>query len=367
MIITPSYKPAYVYGGPTFSISKHAEVLNQFIDLQIITTTANGENELDVKTGVNTKVDNVNVIYFNRQTKDHSHFSFGLLKYLWNNCREYDVVQIQSWWNLISIFSALICVLKKCKTIVSPRGMLSDYTIQNSKYKIIVNKIFRRVLYKRFYFHLTSQYELSQTNKLNARFNYLIPNFLLSGDNINTPTEEKQGILYLSRIDKKKNIESLIKSMEFISSQVQLNIAGKADQTYLAYLKKIIPYNSIDRVNWLGQIYGEEKNKIIAKSRLLVLPSFDENFANIVLESLLNGTAVVISKNVGLADFIEKYNLGWVLEQNDKLEDIINRALLDEVKLNFINNNAKEIVLREFNDEKLLKQYLEMYNSILNN
>lgn len=367
LIITPSYKPAFIYGGPSFSISKYAEALSEVSKIQVITTTANGKKELDVEAGVNMKVDNVNVIYFKRQTKDHSHFSFSLLMYVWLNCKKYDLIHIQTWWNFISIFSVIICLLKNCKIIVSPRGMLSNYTIQKSRLKSITHTILRKIVYNRLNLHLTSHYELLQTKELNAKSNYNIPNFLLSKKYSINHIEYKQDILFLSRIEKKKNIEALIKAMQFLPSSVELNIAGNVDNNYLDYLKKLIPLTAIDRVNWLGQVYGDEKYKLIAKSKLLVLPSYDENFANVILESLLNGTAVVISKNVGLSDFVLKYNLGWVFDLNDKLEDVLNEALLDEVKLTYVINNAREIVLREFDDEKLTKQYLEMYTNVINN
>lgn len=366
LIVTPSYKPAFTYGGPTFSVSKHAEMISSLVDLQVITTTANGENELNVNVGVNVIVDNVNVIYFYRQTKDHSHFSFGLLKYLWDNCKRYDVIHIQSWWNLVSLFSVIICVVKDSKVVISPRGMLSNYTINSSRLKSAVHYFFKFFLYNRFYFHLTSQYELIQTINLNTKYKFIIPNFLLTKEYINKPIDDKNGLLFLSRIDKKKNIEVLIKAMQYLPKQVELNIVGQAEVNYFKYLKSIVPYNAIDRINWLGQIYGDRKNIIIAKSRILVLTSYDENFANIVLESLLHGTAVVISNNVGLSDFVIKYNLGWVVNLNDKLEDVLNEALLDIEKLNYINNNAREIVLREFNDSILQKQYLNMYKNIIN-
>jgi glycosyltransferase involved in cell wall biosynthesis len=111
-------------------------------------------------------------------------------------------------------------------------------------------------------------------------------------------------------------------------------------------------------------LYGNRKNEIIAKSKLLVLPSQDENFANVILESLLSGTAVVVSNKVGLSDFVKQFNLGWVIGDEDKIEDVLNDALLDTDKLNFINQNSRDIVLREFDDEKLKKMYFEMYNDI---
>ncbi len=63
--ITPSYKPAYVYGGPTMSVAKLCETLvHHGLNLEVLTTTANGKIELDLERGKKMNVDGVIVTYF---------------------------------------------------------------------------------------------------------------------------------------------------------------------------------------------------------------------------------------------------------------------------------------------------------------
>ena len=75
---------------------------------------------------------------------------------------------------------------------------------------------------------------------------------------------------------------------------------------------------------------------------LMVLPSHDENFGNVVIESLSVGTAVLISKNVGLADYVTENNLGWVCDLNeDSVSAIISTGLaLESDKLQAIRQQA---------------------------
>ena len=80
MCIRDSYKPAYIYGGPTMSVAKLCEALTKTnVAIEVLTTTANGKIELNVKSGEQTEVDGVKVSYFRRLTKDHTHFSPALL------------------------------------------------------------------------------------------------------------------------------------------------------------------------------------------------------------------------------------------------------------------------------------------------
>ncbi len=105
--VTPSYKPAYIYGGTTVSISQLCEAQAKFLTnpvnsitltknnsisngkVTVYTTTANGEKELQIESNKPVLVDNVEVWYFKRQTKDHTHFSIGLLKKLFQTVRKF--------------------------------------------------------------------------------------------------------------------------------------------------------------------------------------------------------------------------------------------------------------------------------------
>ena len=141
--ITASYKPAFVYGGPIYSVAALSEALGKsevrslqsvsshslLYNVEVITTLANGKEELPYASGEIKIIEGIDVRYFKRWTKDHSHFSPSLLWHLWKTARTFDVIHIHSWWNLVSMGSVLICIIKGIKPIISPRGMLGDYTL----------------------------------------------------------------------------------------------------------------------------------------------------------------------------------------------------------------------------------------------
>src|SRR5690606_9566838 len=113
--ITPSYKPAYIYGGPIISVAKLCEVsASQSLDVQVLTTKGNGKTELT--TPRHALVDGVKVQYFRRITKDHTHFSPALLWKLYKMLlmtTPFTVIHIHSWWNLVSMLSCLLAKIKK--------------------------------------------------------------------------------------------------------------------------------------------------------------------------------------------------------------------------------------------------------------
>src|SRR5437868_14179417 len=126
--IVPSYKPAFEYGGTIESVARLCEGLaQQGHEVKVFTTTANGKKELDVTPGIEYVNEGVSVIYFKRWVKDHKHVSPALWKRLYKECKDYDVIHIHSWWNILVLVSMMICKLKKVKTVLSPHGMLCEY------------------------------------------------------------------------------------------------------------------------------------------------------------------------------------------------------------------------------------------------
>lgn len=368
LIVTPSYKPAYIYGGPIFSVSYLAEQLSIHNEVLVVTTTANGIDELNVVTNKTCNIDGVNVLYFKRQTKDHTHFSYDLLKFLWQDANKFEIVHIQSWWNLVAIFSLIICKIKNINCVISPRGMLSDYSLKKSFFRRFFLHFVGINILSHAKIHATSNYEFQAIKSIYYKFNiFNIPNF------INLPNVKKVNhsslknnslkILFLSRIHPKKGLDVLFNALSQLEFEFCLDIVGDGDDTYINKLKKYaISCNIADKIIWHGSKYNTDKDKMYLDSDIFVLPSHDENFANTVLESLSVGTAVLLSKSVGLSNFVSEYSLGWIYDNTIvDLKNKLNEIYHSKIKLDAISVAAPEIVKNKFNSEKILIDYMELY------
>jgi glycosyltransferase involved in cell wall biosynthesis len=368
--ITPAYKPAYIYGGPTISISLLCEELSaRNIDLIVFTTTANGINDFHSDENI-TLVDKVKVIYFKRILKGKIHLSVSLIKSVFTSTLKEDVYHIHSWWNATAILSALTGIVRGNKVIVSPRGMLTAYSIFSSQ--SLIKKIFQAVIgawiLKQCCLHVTSEKEKCDVLQLlNHKRIVVIPNL---ANNRNYKTNQLRSsnpnilrILFFSRIDKKKGLEILFSALSRVGFLWSLTIAGSGDETYVNYLKSEAEKLKLsDKISWIGFVAVEDKDKIFTSHDLLVLFSYNENFANVIIESLAAGLPVVISNNVGLASFVAEQNLGWVTENNvPNIISALESAFSDIEKRNLINVNAPSIVKTYFNEQDICDQYLNLY------
>lgn len=371
--ICAAYKPAFIYGGPTMSVSMLSEQLAKTgIYTEVYATTANGKDELPVKPGEPVNVDGVTVTYFKRITKDHSHFSPALLKKLWKEAPGFDVIHIHAWWNLVSLFSCLIALMRNVPVIISPRGTLSPYSFQNKNIgkKRLIHHLLGRPLLNRCHIHVTSSRESEAINSIiKPKSITNLPNFVKPGPNLAGSAQSLAifKLIFLSRIEEKKGLDILINALPFLNFPYSLTIVGSGDKMYVDELKALVKKNGDEAdVYWIG-FQGDNKFELLAQHHLLVLPSYDENFGNVIIESLSQGTAVLVSAFVGLADYVIKNNFGWECELNaNSVGNMINFIHGKKEELNLIRSNAPGKIRADFDEACLTKQYADMYKNIIN-
>jgi glycosyltransferase involved in cell wall biosynthesis len=356
------------------SVSILAEQLTKAgIWVNVFTTTANGTSELPVVINELVMVDGVKTTYFKRLTKDHTHFSTSLLTHVWKNVKGFDAVHIHAWWNLVSVLSCFIAVMRNVPVVLSPRGTLSNYSFnnKNSRSKNIIQAILGKPLLRRCYIHTTSENELLSVNAMvKSKGSFNIPNFIELGENkplVNNKPGDHLKLIYLSRIEEKKGLNILLDALKNVTIPYKLTIAGDGNADYVNYLKGIAVKNNIsDKINWIG-FQQQHKFDVLREHDLLILPSHDENFGNVVIESLSVGTPVLVSEKVGLADYVKENGIGWICQTNAiSVSNAINTIYDHKDMLDAIRAYAPSKIENDFNKERLVKRYIDMYDKIIN-
>ena len=126
-------------------------------------------------------------------------------------------------------------------------------------------------------------------------------------------------IVFSGRFDKKKNLPLVIKAMPQILEKYPgliLDIAGSGTVNEVRILQKLISTMELkDNIQFHGWIDSSKMQEIFDLSRLLVLPSENENFAIVVAEALSAGVPCVVSRFVGTADIVAKHQAGEVIDE----------------------------------------------------
>ncbi len=370
--VIPAYKPAFCYGGTTFSVSRLAEKQAELgAEVWAFTTTANGAEDLQVPVGRPVEIEGVRVVYFRRWTGDHGHFCPSLWWALWRQGEYFEVVHVHSWWNWVVLGAMLVCRWRRFRTLFSPHGMLGAYTLR-SRWRRCFQHTIGRWLLSHARWHATSRFEYEElrTIALDAPL-FCLPNVAPLPDGEICPTDKREGsparLLFLSRIDPKKGLDFLLEVLAGLDTHLdwEMTIAGDADAEYGRQIRALAFEKGLDRhLHWVGWTEGEAKWGLLAQSDLLVLPSRNENFAVVVLEALSVGTAVVLSDQVGLADYVQEHDLGWCAPLHVMAwRRVIKEALEDKAKLQRVRERAPAILREDFDGAAIVRQYLSAYQS----
>ena len=129
--------------------------------------------------------------------------------------------------------------------------------------------------------------------------------------------KDEFNILFIGRLEKRKNLVNLIKAFEIFRNQfrnspsplfqrgnynIKLILAGKAGFGF-AEIKKAIERSPFGKdIILKNYVSEEEKNKLYKDSGLFILPSFYEGFGLPVLEAMSYGVPVVCSNTSSLPE-----------------------------------------------------------------
>lgn len=375
LVITPYYKPAFKYGGPVNSISRICEALTSTpeLALEVFTTNANADSKLNEETRKSIVVDGVNVTYFNKYFNNNFFISPSFLVSLVKRVKEFDIVHVNMWWNWLSIFGAIVAITAGKKLIISPRSNVTQYILhhKNRKFKELIHNSFGKKLLSKAHFHITAQLELDDVKKLTPVKSYSIIHNLINLPQIQFSKTRNEifTIIFLSRIDRKKGLELLLESLSQVTFDYQLKIGGDGDPLYVSELKELCEILGISsKIIWLGWLNNQEKFIELSSSDLFALTSYNENFANVVIEALYVSTPVMISNEVGLHEFVKDNELGWITKCSvESITTTLNFIFQNREGLQIISDRARPVIMESFPEHKLVAHYLDMYKQVLNN
>ncbi len=347
-LIIPSFYPATIYGGPIFSTLHTCKELAKLenININVSTTNTNMHSKLDVETNKDIKFeDNFYVKYYDETIINR--FSFQLLINIWKDIKKSDIIHIQGIFDTPTPISLFYAKLFKKPILLTPRGSLGEWCIRNgSKFKTIWLNYLLKPLVENITWHATAQQEKDEILSIypNAKVE-IIPNGIefdkFQNSNILSKNEylkkftiqdiePNKIVISMGRLQKKKGFDILIDSFyETLKSfpNSVLLIAGGDEGEEENLKNQIKNLNLENSVFLIGAISGQDKIDFLANADLFCLPSHNENFGNVYVESLATGTPIVASKMTPWNE-VEDYDCGkWVENSIEETSKAMNAIL----------------------------------------
>jgi glycosyltransferase involved in cell wall biosynthesis len=379
--ISPSYVPAYRYGGPIRSVHGLCKALvRRGHDVHVFTTSVDGDKDSDVPLHVPVDIDGVKVRYFRSRYLRRLFWSPQMKKALEREVKSFDILHLHSIFLWPTWAAARAARDENIPYIISPRGMLvKDLIKRKSRFAktVWIDFIERKNIEHAAAVHFTSRLEEEEARNFRIRFpgTFTIPNGiedeLLDEEEITVSPriqevmQKGRYILFLGRVNWKKGLDRLINAMKLIPG-VNLVIVGNDEEGYRQELDQLAGRQSVsDRVIFTGPVYGKEKIAILRNAALFVLPSYSENFGIAVIEAMAVGCPVVVTPQVGLARTVEETGAWLVIEgEPEKLGNAVRNLLANPELLSKMGKEGRSAIVAGFTWDAIAEEMEKQYCSV---
>ncbi len=292
-------------------------------------------NRLDVPKNTWTLLNGFHVKYYNETIVDK--LSLPLLRHLKKDLAQADVVHVQALFNTPTPIALYQARKLKKPILLSPRGVLGDWIMgQGNPLKKRWLKYFIRPFASVVHWHATSEQEKEEILK---HYPNAIVHIIPNGINLNEirseisiidkPIYERFAgeiikgpvIVSMGRIHAKKGYDILIHSFKLLLNDfpdAKLFIAGQ-DEGEQKKLEQLIYKEQLNKVVFFtGPLDKKQKINFLAHADVFALPSHNENFGNVYLESLACGTPIVASTSTPWKEAAD-YHCGlWIENTQEK-------------------------------------------------
>jgi glycosyltransferase involved in cell wall biosynthesis len=379
-----------VYGGPSQMVLGLSKALaEQDVEVTILTTDSNGDvgqAPLNVPCDRPIAQEGYQIRYFRCSPFRRYKFSLGLLQWLANHGREFDLAHIHALFSPVSSLAATVARYQQLPYILRPLGTLDPADLQKKRQlkQLYAALLERPNLKGAAAIHFTSDQEA----KISERFGTMSRDLVLPLG-VKPVVQNRQAkqavraqygipgdrpiILFMSRLDPKKGFDLLLPALQQLMAEGQdfhFVLAGSnaQDPGYEQQIYAQIQQSAlVERTAIAGFVSGEDKAALLQAADLFVLPSYYENFGIAVAEAMVAGVPVVISDQVYIWHQIQQAEAGWVSPCTvSGLVEQLRLALADGVERRRRGENAKAHALKNYSWRAIAQQMVATYRQILN-
>ena len=297
-----------------------------------------------------------------------------------------DAVHLHVPWDLTCRQLAGIALAARLPYVVSVHGMLDDWCMaqKSLKKRLYLAMGGRGLLERAAAVHGTAAAEARQSSRWYPRGRARVVPLIfdlaqyqeLPGPEIARSTyatalgdDGEPVVLFLSRLHPKKRVEVLIEAVARLRDAdfgCRLLIAGTGEQEYEQHLRRLVAKGKLDdRVHFVGFVSGRQKLSLYQASDVFVLPTHQENWGFVLIESLACGTPLVTTRGVDIWSELEAGGGAVIVDAEPEMLAATIRSLLqDDRRRQEMGSRGRSWVLETLHTDRVIDQYEAMYRSL---
>ncbi|MBI4265047.1 MAG: glycosyltransferase family 4 protein [Acidobacteria bacterium] len=141
-------------------------------------------------------------------------------------------------------------------------------------------------------------------------------------------------VLFIGTLDARKNVGALLDAYTRLldrgSPMAPLVLAGRPTPEAAGWLERLRQPPLAGHARYVGYVAHEERERLYASARVLVLPSLDEGFGLPALEAMSAGVPVIASRRGSLPEVVGTGGLLVEPDDIDGLAAVLERLLTDD-------------------------------------
>ena len=373
--VSPYFPPAFRYGGPPVSILGLCQGLQRAgVDVEVITTTANGPTPLPPSPDGGDEYEGVPVRYV-AASFPRRFFGARLRGPLTQALSRADVCHIHGIWNMPEWWASRLARAAGVPYVLSPRGMLQPQAMRRSRLRKAAAFALteRRNLAGAAVLHATSGQERDAIGALGFAVPVaVVPN----GVDLRAAQDAPHGyrarlgipadafvVLFLGRMHQIKRLDLLADAFADVRAthpSAHLVLVGPDEHGLLPDLLRRFSASPVS-VHAPGAVHGADKWALIKDADVMVQCSDSESFGLAVVESLAAGVPVIATRTCPWPE-IESYGCGFWVEQTAPAIAAAIRALADHPSRRLAMSEHAALFARErYSWDAIAPQMADLY------
>lgn len=370
--VSPTWWPATRYGGTIVSVRALASTLvAQDVSVSVATTNVDGPGDAAVPLDRPWMDQGVEINSFPSKFGRRTYWSPPMRRYLQQRTGEFDLVHTHSVF-LWPTWQAARCARAAQRPLVlTPRGMLVPELIRARSTwpkRIWLRWFERSNLRGAAAIHVTSALERDDLLRMELG---PLPRIVLIPNGVDMPAastaaRKTNQLLFVGRLCWIKGLTELLDAVARFPD-LRLLVAGPDDEGLLPKLRARAQSLGIaERVSWLGAITPLERDRLLAESTMLLLPSLSENFGNSAAEAMAAACPVVVSSGAGIAEHVRAADCGIVVSPHaSDIAAAISKLIAQPIEAAAMGERGRNYVKRHLAWAAVASEMKSLYQELL--